>query len=333
MHFSAKLYFFALTIIPLIVVFLIVMWRDKMKRLALFGDAQSVHRLIPSDTFERQKIKQVVWVGALVCVIIALAGPQFGAKMAEVHRRGIDVIIAVDTSLSMLAEDMMPNRMARAKAELAQLIRNLEGNRIGIIAFAGSSFVQCPLTLDNGAARMFLDFVRVGIIPQQGTEIGTAIRLATKTFASNERKHKALVLLTDGEDHESAPEEAAQEAKKEGVVIFTIGFGNAAGDVIPIKNAHGVVVDYKKDRQGKTIMSRLDPQVLERIAFATGGKYFQATTGALEAETIANDINNLQKKDIKSTMHHQYEERFYYFVFIAFVLLFVEFFLKETISM
>ncbi|MFC1512422.1 VWA domain-containing protein [bacterium] len=330
MDFSGKIYLITLLLIPAVILLLIVLWKNKIKTLKVFGDYSLINNLIPQDTWEKQRIKMVLWVSALFFLLIALCGPQFGAKMMNIKRTGIDVIIAVDTSLSMMAEDIAPSRIEKAKQELSKLITNLEGNRLGIIAFAGNSFLQCPLTLDAGAARLFLDFVDVGTVPRQGTEIGTAIRLAIKTFSKKERKYKALVLLSDGEDHKSGPAKAAEEAKKEGINIFTIGFGSTEGEVIPIKAQNGSIIDYKKDKKGKTIVSRMDETLLKKIAFTTRGKYYRATLGQIEAERIAEAINNMEKKELKSAFRSQFEERFYYFAIIGLLLLIIEKLIKET---
>ncbi|MFC1567152.1 VWA domain-containing protein [bacterium] len=310
MHFAKFEYLFLLVLVPLLVVFFIVQWHSKKQRLAEFAKLPMLAKLVPSETSERQKIKMILIISGLFFLLIGFAGPQFGKKLTTMKRKGIDVLIAVDTSYSMLAEDIKPNRMTRAREELKRLAINLEGNRIGIIAFAGTSFVQCPLTLDMGAIRLFFDFLDVGIVPQQGTEIGHAIRLASKTFKEKAKKYKALVLLTDGEDHNSKPLEAAINAKKQGIRIYTIGFGTSEGEVIPIKEKQSLV-DYKKDKSGKIVTSRLDEALLKKIAYTTNGKYYSAADGYLEAESIANNIKDMEKKELSEQMANQYEERFY----------------------
>jgi Ca-activated chloride channel homolog len=330
MYFSSTLSLLFLIFIPILILFFIIIWKNKLKDISSIGDSLLLKKLIPNEVWERQKIKMILLVVIFFFFIITLAGPQFGTKLINVKRSGVDVIICVDTSLSMLAEDIKPNRFARAKEELGKLIQSLDGNRIGIIAFAGTSFLQCPLTLDNSACKMFLDYLDIGIIPQQGTEIGTAIRLAIKTFNQSERKYKAIVLLTDGEDHESGPIDAASEAKKQGIVIFTIGFGNESGEVIPIKDSSTRIVDYKKDSSGATVVSKLDSGTLKEISNITGGKYYQSETGQIGIDSITDSINNLEKKELSSTLRNQYEDRFYYFAFIVLILLLLEFFIKEV---
>jgi Ca-activated chloride channel homolog len=330
MYFSSTLSLLFLIFIPILILFFIIIWKNKLKDISSIGDPLLLKKLIPNEVWERQKIKMILLVMIFFFLILTLAGPQFGTKLINVKRSGVDVIICIDTSLSMLAEDIKPNRFERAKDELGKLIQNLEGNRIGLIAFAGASFLQCPLTLDTSASRMFLNDLDVGIIPQQGTEIGTAIRLAIKTFNQSERKYKAIVLLTDGEDHNSNPIEAAQEAKKQGIVIFTIGFGNETGEVIPIKDSSGRVVDYKKDSSENTVVSKLDVSALKEISNITDGKYYQSETGQIGIDSISDAINNLEKKELSSTLRNQYEDRFYYFAFIALILLLLEFFIKEV---
>ncbi|MFH1715194.1 MAG: VWA domain-containing protein [Elusimicrobiota bacterium] len=331
MNFSEPIYLFLIFLIPIIIFALIVIWKNKKDRINKFINLKLINELIPEETWERQRIKMILTVTALFFILFGLAGPRFGTKMTTIERKGVDVLIAVDTSLSMLAEDIKPNRMTRAREELKRLAAELEGNRIGIIAFAGLAFVQCPLTLDPGAVKLFMNYLDVGIVPQQGTEIGAAIRLAVKTFSQAERKHKVLIILTDGEDHNSDPINAAEDAKKEGITIYTIGFGNKDGEIIPIKDQNSNL-DYKKDKNGRTIMSRLDAELLMKIALITDGKYFYANKGNIEIDKIADLIKNMDKKDLSQNTKNRYEERFYYFIFIGLFILILELFIRETVN-
>jgi len=205
----------------------------------------------------------------------------------------------------------------------------LDGDRIGLIAFAGTSFVQCPLTLDYGAFKIFLDYLDPDLIPVPGTAIGDAIRTAVKSFNSRERTAKALIIITDGEDHESKPLEAAQEAKKEGVRIFTIGVGQEGGAPIPLKDGSG---GFKKDERGDLVLSKLDETTLEKIALETGGSYVRSVTGDMDLNKIYKDDirGSMEKKELRSTRKKRWEERFQWFVFAALVFLGLEFFMRET---
>ena len=237
-------------------------------------------------------------------------------------------LIVIDVSESMLAEDVKPNRLERAKREVIDLIEMLEGDRIGLIAFAGTSFVQCPLTLDYGACKMFLDYIDTDLIPVPGTAIAEAIRTSLKSFNKRERKSKALILITDGEDHEGEPIDAAKEAKKEGIKIFTIGVGREGGAPIPLKDGSG---GFKKDRKGDMVITHLDEITLQKIALETGGSYVRSVTGDMDLDKIYQEgiKQHVEQKHLKSTRKRRWEERFQWFIFFALLFISVEFFVSE----
>jgi Ca-activated chloride channel family protein len=291
---------------------------------------ENAEKLLTGYNIRLIELKKVMKTLGLLFLIFALAGPRFGAKMMTVKKQGVDVIIAVDVSRSMLAPDIQPSRLEKAKQELQLLIDKLSGNRIGIIAFAGKPFLQCPLTMDTAACKIFMDSLTTDLIPVPGTAIGDAIDLAVKNFVKEERKYKALILLTDGEDHETDPLSAAASAGKEGVRIYTIGFGTAQGDLIPEKDdATGAVTGYRKDKKGNTVMTKLDEQTLQKIADSTDGKYYRATDGEIEVSRIAEDISGMETRQISSKKYERFEEKFYYFLFIGLVLILVETFLPD----
>lgn len=322
------LWFFWIAI-PLLAGMYMFYFRWKKKVLARFGYDATVSRLIKPEIHSRQKLKMYCTLVAVGFIWIAAAGPQLGTKLREVHRRGIDVLIAVDCSKSMLAEDVKPNRLARAKLALSSLISSLEGDRVGIIAFAGTAFLQCPLTLDYSAAKMFLDFIDTNLIPRPGTAVGEAILVAVKSFSRKERKYKVLVLITDGEDHNSNPLAAAGEARREGVKILTVGIGSPDGEPIPIRDANGAISGYKKDRSGNIVMSKLDETTLQKIALETGGKYFRATSGEIEITGITKEIKGMDKKYLRGRVYSQYENRYQFFLLIAFIVLLVGLIIPE----
>ncbi|MCK5534764.1 VWA domain-containing protein [bacterium] len=324
MRFASPYSLYLLLIIPVLVFFYVFTFRQKKKALALFGNLKLVKNLTASVSKPRQIIKTILVVTGFFFLILALTGPQIGTKLVQVKRKGLDIIIAIDTSLSMTAEDIKPNRLAKAKMELESLIDQMEGDRIGIIAFAGNAFVQCPLTLDYRAAKMFLNLINTDLIPQPGTSIGEAIRLAIKSFSQKERKYKVLILLTDGEDYHSLPLKAGDQAKKEGIKIYTIGFGSPKGELIPLYDEKGDIISYKKDKKGAAVMSKLDEMTLGKIALNTGGKYYRATAGELEVEQLYKEISRLEKKELQSKFFSQYEDRFQYFLAICLILLFFE---------
>lgn len=330
MKFSNSGYLILLVFVPVIAVFLINVFRHKKKLLSDFGVNSAMERLFDAGGVGKQKTKALLAVTALFFLVLALSGPQIGSKIVEVKRRGVDIIIAIDCSKSMLAEDIKPNRLERAKYELNSLIDKLQGDRVGIIAFAGTAFLQCPLTLDYNAAKMFMDVIDTDLIPQPGTAIGSSVKLAIESFARRERKYKALVLLTDGEDHKSNPLDAADEAKKEGVRIYTIGFGSPEGELIPERDSGGNVAGYKKNKNGEAVLSKLDELLLQKMALVTGGKYYRSTSGEIELDRIYEEISSMDKKMLQSRFQSLYEDRYQYFAFIALLLLIAEFVLPEV---
>lgn len=286
-------------------------FRARRRALAAFADAGLVNRL-SSAAPAWQMARAVCALAAVFFIILALARPQYGAKVSETTQRAADIVIAIDVSESMLSEDIKPNRMARAKELLGALISQLEGNRIGVIAFAGVAFWQCPLTLDTAGAKMFLDLVDTSLIPSGGTAIGDALRLGTKALASSPARTKAIILLTDGEDHRSAPEEAARAAARHSIRIFAVGFGSAAGEPIPLRDEQGAFTGYKKDKKGTVVMSKLDEKLLASLASETDGLYMQAQDGAVDIARLGDAVSGLDKAKVSSRLSRSYEDRYQY---------------------
>jgi Ca-activated chloride channel family protein len=320
------LYF--LLAVPGLIVFYAAVFRWKRKALERFGRLELVGRLAFSASGRAQRWKAALLVTSVFLMVLALARPQIGTRLEEVKREGLDIVVAVDVSRSMLAEDVRPNRLEKAKHELRNLIRQLKGDRVGIVAFAGQAFLQCPLTLDYGAAEMFVDILDPSLIRDQGTAIGDAIRTALKAFDQRERKHKVLILITDGEDHEGGPEEAAKEAARQGVVIYTIGIGDPQGVPVPIIDELGRRVGFKKflrpDGSEEVVMSKLDEVTLQKIALETGGKYYRATGAEGELGKILDEIAGMEKKELGSIRFTHYEDRYQYVLALALVLLCLE---------
>jgi Ca-activated chloride channel family protein len=329
MRFGDPELFLLLLLLPLFIGFFMWAYQRKKAALARFAEARLARKLTPGASLSRQVIKWTLFIAFFFFLVLALVRPRFGVKMELFERRGIDLMAALDISESMLAEDIAPNRLERAKHEIVKLLDLLKGDRIGIIVFAGESFVQCPLTLDYGAAKMFLDAVSTGWVQIQGTAIADAIKQATEAFRSKEHKYKVLVLITDGEDNEGNAVEAAKAAAAEGIVIYTVGVGSESGVPIPLSKGGGSVV-YKKDKDGNLVMTRLDPVTLEKIAIEGHGKYFHAGTD-LDLSRIMAEIERMEKKELGSARLNIYEERYQIFLFIALVLLIVEFFIPERI--
>lgn len=328
MQFAAPHYFYLLWLVPGLVFFFLYAFLRKDRLLRRFCGTTPPERLSPATARRRQRVAAACLVLTVACIVVALARPRWGFHWEDITRRGVDIIVAVDVSRSMLAEDVSPSRLERARREIYDLCAMLEGDRIGLIAFAGTGFVQCPLTLDYGAFRMFLDSLTPDLIPTPGTALGAAIRLATQSFSRRERTSKALILITDGEDHGSTPIEAAREAAKEGVKIYPIGVGRDTGTPIPAGEGAG---GFLKDRSGNVVLSRLDEKTLQKIALETGGRYVRSVTGDLDLDTIyRHDIRGtIEKKELKSTRRKRWEERFQWFAAVAVLLLVLEWFIRE----
>lgn len=318
-----------LIMIPALILFYIYVFKQKKKALALFGNLELMKKLTLSVSYKRQYWKIALIVLSFIFLLLSLARPQLGTKLRTVKREGQDIFIALDVSKSMLAEDIQPNRLEKAKHEINALIDQLKGDRIGIIAFSGKAFTQCPLTLDYGAANMFLQAIDTDLIPMPGTVIGEAIQKAVSSFVEKERKHKVLILITDGEDHSKKALDVAKAASKEGVVIYTVGIGSLQGAPIPEFDQRGNRLGYKKDRKGQVVMTKLDELTLEKIALETGGKYYRASPGQAELDKIYDDIFKMEKKALASQQFAQFEDRYQYVLAIAILLLIIEMLIPE----
>lgn len=298
-----------IALLPAALAFFVWAFRRRREALRRFADLRLLPALAPDLDERRQRWRAGMWLTALALLVLALAGPKWGFHWEEVRREGVDIIIALDTSRSMLAEDVKPNRLGRAKLAVEDLVKQLRGDRIGLVAFAGSAFVQCPLTLDYEAFTESLRAVEVGIIPKGGTALGEAIDAAVEAFEGHQGKHEALILITDGEDHEGQLEEATKQAANQGIKIYTVGIGTAEGDLIPI------TVDgqqtFVKDRKGQVVKSRLDDDALKKIATDTNGAYVHAEGPSLGLDVVYNDyVGKMEKRELKSTMERRFEERF-----------------------
>ena len=309
------------SVLPFIFLYLYA-FRQKRKAYQRFSSRHLFQRLTVSVHFGRQKVKAILMLLSYLFLVLALARPQIGTKLELVRRRGLDIMIALDISASMLAEDIKPNRLLKAKHAISSLIDRLDGDRVGLVAFAGASFVQCPLTTDYAAARLFLDTLDVDTISQGGTEISEAIVTAASSFNQEEHQYKTLVFFTDGEDHGEKAIEAAKAAFNRGVRIFCVGVGSPdRGAPIPLREPNGEFLDYKRARNGELVMTKLDDLLLREIAQLTHGNYYQATPGEAEIELLHEDLALLERRELEERQFTQYEERFQYF--LAFALLFL----------
>ncbi len=328
MRFADPQMFWLLLGIPGLAAFYLLAFRWKRKTMERFGSLELLAKMTRSTSTGRQFGKALLVLCGYLFLVLALARPQWGTKLELMSRKGVDIVVAMDVSSSMMAEDIKPNRLERSKHELSQMLNTLAGDRIAIVAFAGDAFLQCPLTLDYGAAKMFLDIMNPDLIPVPGTTVAGAIRAARKAFDPKQKKYKVLILITDGEDHAGSVLEEAEAAAKEGIVIYTLGIGSAAGVPIPMRDGSGNV-SYKKDRGGNVVMTRLDVSTLERVALATNGKFYQSTTGSLELERIHSEIRRMEKREMDSKHFTQFEDRYQWPLALALVFLVAEFFLSD----
>jgi len=265
----------------------------------------------------------------LSLIVVALARLQFGTHMELLQREGIDIVVALDVSNSMMARDMKPSRLEKARQEIRSIIDRLKGDRIGLVAFAGGAFVQCPLTLDYSAASFMLNAMDHNSVSRQGTSLTTAIEMSVSAFSQKEKKHKVLLLLTDGEDHEGGAIEMAERARKEGIKIYCVGIGSFEGEPIPILDRSGNQVGFRKDQSGEVIVSKLDEHTLQKIALATGGKYYHATAGEIELERIFDEISNIEKKELEGSLVTRYDDRYQLPLLLGIFLIVGEFFVPE----
>lgn len=328
-RFGYSFFLYLLLIIPLLIIFFIWAFRQKKKTLKLFGNLALVEKLSDSVSLKRQIWKRVILGIVVFFLIISVARPQLGTRMKEVKREGQDIVIALDVSLSMKAEDIKPNRLEKAKHEITSLINKFRGDRVGLIAFAGKAFIQCPLTLDYSAAKMFLDAMSPDIVPVPGTAIGRAMEKSFMCFDKKERKHKILVLITDGEDHAGKPLEIAKAAAMDGVIIYTVGVGSVKGVPIPVFDRFDNRTGFKKDRNGEVVLTKLDELTLKKIALETGGKYYKTSSGETELDKIYDDILKMEKKNLSSKQFAQFEDRFQGLVGLVLMLLLLEIMLSE----
>lgn len=330
MRFARPEYLHVLWLFPLFGLFFLWVSKQRQRALERLGDAVLIEKLSRSVSRPRQRIKKILLLSALFFLGLAIARPQIGTHAIPVKAEGIDLVFALDTSASMLAEDIKPNRLTRAKHEIAALMDKLRGDRVGIVIFSGTSFIQCPLTFDYSAAKLFLDAVDTNSISVPGTAIDDAIATSVRAFENSPAEtSKVIILLTDGESHEGDPLKAAEEAEQQGIKLYTIGIGSQKGEPIPIRNEQGELTGYKKDREGSVVVTKLDQLTLEKIAVLTDGQFYRVSSGAIELEKIYDEISAMEKtvRDTRLVMH--YEDQYQYFVGIALLLILIDTFLTD----
>lgn len=331
MKFGNPEFFYLFILIPLLVVFYIYRYSKRKEFMRRFGHYPLIMELSSEVNTFMYHTKAVLVFVAVSLIILTLSAPRWGAKEVELKREGVDLIFAIDASRSMLAEDIKPGRLRAATYEISSFIDELKGDRVGIVIFAASSYLACPLTTDYNAFNIFLDVIDPSIMSIQGTRIGDAIRTASEAFVREEKKHKALILITDGEDHESSPVKAAQAAADEAIRIYTIGIGGTQGQPIPLYDNDGNVKGYMKDKNGKPVISRLNEGHLKRIAEVSGGKYFRSMDGSLHLDKIYSDIRDMEKKELRSELSKRFKERYRIFAALALTILLLEMLLSVKI--
>ncbi|MEW6535123.1 MAG: VWA domain-containing protein [Candidatus Auribacterota bacterium] len=330
MRFGNLTYLWLIWIIPVLIGFYVFAFKHKKKALALFAHQEVLARLLQWVSFPRQYLKAGMLCTGVLFIILSLIEPKWGYQWQEVRRTGIDIMIALDVSRSMNAADVKPSRIERAKMEISDLLNNLKGDRAGLMVFSGTAFVQCPLTLDYGAFRVFLDQVDTTLVSRGGTDIGAALQRAEGSFLQTENKFKVIILITDGEDLQGNALQITEELQKQGIKIFTIGIGTPEGVPIPVYDDQGNKT-YIKDKQGQMVLSKLDETLLQKIALYTGGAYVRGTQaqGLGLLRIYEEKIRDLERRELESTMQKRYENRFQIPLFIGIILIFAEFFVSE----
>lgn len=324
LRFEHPEYLYWLLVIPVLIAIYIFIRIINKRQFKKFADNKFLEFLIPLASRARSNTKFILFILVITLGIFAAANLQTGSKMEEVKREGIDMFFCIDISNSMNAEDIAPNRLERSKQAINNIINQLRGDRIGIIIFAGNAYVQLPITTDYAAAKLFLSTINTSLIPSQGTEIGSAINLAIKSFGNSENS-KAIIVISDGEDHENGDAvKAAQEAAKLGIKIYTIGMGLEDGAPIPLYNQYGKRTGYKKDREGNIVITKLDDNMLRQIAEIGDGIYRRASNSNVGLDEIIDDINKAEKTEIDSKIFTDYEDQFQWFLGVAIILLIME---------
>ncbi len=319
---------FMILLIPFLFIVL-VFWRKR--RMKKFADPALWYVMRGNFSRPKRNFKIILLTMAALMLFVLILNPQFGTKMQEVKRAGADVVIALDISKSMLAEDVKPNRLEKSKQAIEKLIDNLDGDRIGLILFAGEAYTQLPITADYAAAKLFLSGVSTDMISKQGTNISEAINLSVASFGKDIGKNKAIILITDGEDHEAEIQAELDLANKNNIMINTIGVGSVEGVPIPeVRN--GTIAGYKMDQSGNTIVSKLNEGLIQDISNQCRGVYIRASNAGLGLEKVMAKIDELDKKTFDSKMFSEYEDQFYIFGWCALVLLVIELLISERKS-
>ena len=327
-RFEHREYLLLLAIIPVLVIIYFILTYVKRKNLLKLGEPFLVWKLIPDFSTFRYNLKFFLALIAITLLILAFAGPQFGTRLVGVTQKGTEVIIALDVSNSMMAEDIKPSRLEKAKLDLSRLMDRLSDTRIGLIVFAGDAYTQIPITGDIPTAKVLLSSVNTEMLSRQGTNIGEAIKLAVNSFSPQQPSGKALIIISDGENHEGDVKEACEKARENNIKIFTVGIGQSQGARVPVEGG-SYAGNYLRDSDGNFVVSRLNEQMLADIASMGNGKYFRASAQGINVYEIAGVIDGLQSEGNVTGTYEEYEEQFPYLVYAAFFILLVDLFIFE----
>ncbi len=317
-YFAQYKYLLLLLLVPVILIAHAVKLRLRRRRVERFGDAALVEELMPSYSRAKGWLGTVLFALGFFFFVIGLTRPQIGAKLSEHETKGAEIMICLDVSNSMLAEDYSPNRLERAKLAISRIVDRLQDDRIGLIVFAGSSFVQLPITTDYVSAKMFLNSIDTGSVPVQGTAIGDAVLTAARSFSAQSEKSRAIIVITDGENHEDDPVDACRQVAEMGIKVYTIGVGSLRGQPIPKDG------ELMKDREGNIVVSRLDEGTLQQMAEAGGGAYVHAGNEEFGLNPIVDDIRKMEAERFNSVVFEEYDEQYMYFFAAALALFVIE---------
>ena len=320
-RFARPEYLYLLMLIPVLIGFFYYALIIKSKRLKTLGNKALLRGLMPEASHIRPRVKFYMLLTALILSIFMMAGPQFGSKLEKQKRQGVELVIAVDVSNSMLSQDLKPDRMSRAKRVLSHLIDNLQNDKVALMIFAGDAYVQMPLTTDVSSAKMFLSNINPGMVPVQGTAIGMAIKRAMQLFSSTDTNvGKSIIIITDGENHEDDAVEMAKEALKHGITVNVLGVGTPEGAPIPIAGTQS----FRKDRDGNVVVTKLNETMCQEVALAGGGMYVRVDNSSAAVRALSSELDKLSKSEIESQVYSQYNEQYIAIAWIVLILLVLE---------
>ncbi|MEA5006537.1 MAG: VWA domain-containing protein [Rikenellaceae bacterium] len=324
LQFAQPQFLLLILTIPLLFIAYAIMRRSRRKRIELFGNPGIVNTLIPRASRSRGWIKLSIYSLAIFFFSLGLARPQLGAKIKEIDTKGVEIMIALDVSNSMLAEDYTPNRLERAKLAISRLVDKMKEDRIGLIVFAGQAFVQLPITTDYVSAKIFLNNITTNSVPVQGTALADAINTSVKSFSQESKNSRAIILITDGENHEDNPIEAASTAKELGIQVYTLGIGSSEGKPIPLPEG-----DFLKDKDGNMVVTKLDENTLAEVAKAGDGMFVKAGNSDFGLDALVEKIHNMDKQSYKSVVFEDFDEQYMYFFAIALIFLLIDFMIVD----